>query len=791
MNLSRRWLEAFLGRALDPRELADRLAMLVGPVDAVEPLHQELTAIVVARVDAVRPHPNADRLRLCTVSHGADEPSAVVCGAPNVEAGGWYPFAPVGASLPGGLRIEKRKIRGETSHGMLCSARELGLGEDHDGILALDGPFTPGEPFLAALALDDHRLLLDVPPNRPDLLGHKGVARELAAALGVPFRLPALPLDPGDLPGFERTDATEGTTDGIRVAIEPGAGCGRFIGAVVRGVRVGPSPAWLRHRLAAVGLRSINNVVDATNWVMFELGQPLHAYDLATLRGGLVAARSAGAGESVVTLDGERRALAPGHLVIADGEGVIGVAGVMGGEATEVNGETRDLFLEGAWFQPRQVRASRRALGLSTDASYRFERGVDKWNTAEAVRRCLAIILGTAGGTLAAAPVDVWPDAGHPPRIFLRRGRVAQVLGIDLAPRVIEESLVAIGATVVSKPDDGRLAVEVPGWRPDLTAEIDLVEEVARTFGYEKIPDDLRPYRPGLRTDAPGEIAADRVRRGLVAEGLLEAVTLPLGPPDPEGSVALHNPLSADHAHLRRRLLPGLVREAERNWAAHTRDVRLFEVGTVFEPVAGRPRPAEATHVAAVVTGGRHPGHWTGSGRAPDLDPWDLKGLLETAVSLANPSGRVQVAGSGWDVVTPDGRTIGHAGPVRADAPKWAAPLFGLELRLDPEATPDLVFRPYPATPSAERDLALVVRDAVPAGAVLATARAAGGALLESLAVVDEYRGRGIPEGARSLAIRLVFRSPERTLRDAEIDDAIRRLCGALEREHGIVLRTS
>ncbi len=791
MNLSRRWLEAFLGRALDPRELADRLAMLVGPVDAVEPLHQELTAIVVARVDAVRPHPNADRLRLCTVSHGADEPSVVVCGAPNVEAGGWYPFAPVGASLPGGLRIEKRKIRGETSHGMLCSARELGLGEDHDGILALDGPFTPGEPFLAALALDDHRLLLDVPPNRPDLLGHKGVARELAAALGVPFRLPALPLDPGDLPGFERTDATEGTTDGIRVAIEPGAGCGRFIGAVVRGVRVGPSPAWLRHRLAAVGLRSINNVVDATNWVMFELGQPLHAYDLATLRGGLVAARSAGAGESVVTLDGERRALAPGHLVIADGEGVIGVAGVMGGEATEVNGETRDLFLEGAWFQPRQVRASRRALGLSTDASYRFERGVDKWNTAEAVRRCLAIILGTAGGTLAAPPVDVWPDAGHPPRIFLRRARVAQVLGIDLAPRVIEESLVAIGATVVSKPDDGRLAVEVPGWRPDLTAEIDLVEEVARTFGYEKIPDDLRPYRPGLRTDAPGEIAADRVRRGLVAEGLLEAVTLPLGPPDPEGSVALHNPLSADHAHLRRRLLPGLVREAERNWAAHTRDVRLFEVGTVFEPVAGRPRPAEATHVAAVVTGGRHPGHWTGSGRAPDLDPWDLKGLLETAVSLANPSGRVQVAGSGWDVVTPDGRTIGHAGPVRADAPKWAAPLFGLELRLDPEATPDLVFRPYPATPSAERDLALVVRDAVPAGAVLATARTAGGELLESLAVVDEYRGRGIPEGARSLAIRLVFRSPERTLRDAEIDDAIRRLCGALEREHGIVLRTS
>jgi phenylalanyl-tRNA synthetase beta chain len=363
------------------------------------------------------------------------------------------------------------------------------------------------------------------------------------------------------------------------------------------------------------------------------------------------------------------------------------------------------------------------------------------------------------------------------------------VLGVELPLHAIEQAMVAIGATVVAKPEDGRIAVEIPGWRPDLAAEIDLVEEVARVYGYERIPAELRPYRPGLQTDAPQELAADRIRQGLVAEGLLEAVTLPLGPPDPEGSVELLNPISADYAHLRRRLLPSLVREVERNWTARVRDIRLFEIGTAFLPRPGRPD--EEIHVAAAISGAREPPHWTASGKAPDYDAWDLKGLFETMVSLANPGAAVQVQDQEWVAALPDGRRVGWAGRLAADAPKWAGALFGCEVVVDPAGPAPWRYQGVPATPAVERDLALVVPEQVTAAQVLSAARVAAGAMLESLGVVDEYRGAGVRPGARSLALRFTFRVPERTLRDPEVDDAIGRVCSALERTHGIVLRTA
>jgi phenylalanyl-tRNA synthetase beta chain len=790
MKISRRWLEAFLGRSLDAREAAQRLAMLGAPADAVTPLHAGLAEIVVARVEEVRAHPNADRLRLCLVNDGTAERRHVVCGAPNVTAGRKYPFARIGATLPGGLRIEPRKIRGETSEGMLCSARELGLGQEHDGILELDLPeAVPGAGFVEALGLDDDVLDLDIGPNRPDLLGHKGIARELAYSYGVPFRLPRLPGDAPELPAIQRTGA-DGTTAGVRVAIEYEEGCGRFLGTVVKGIRVGPSPEWLRRPLESVGLRSINNVVDATNYVMLELGQPLHAYDLATLRGPAVVARAARAGEKVVTLDGTERALREGMTVIADGERAIGIAGVYGGRDTEVKESTTDLFLECAWFDPARIRSTRSALGISTDASYRFERGVDKWNGPEALRRCLEIILRGAGGMVAGEPVDCWPRPGHPPRIFLRQSRVAQIVGVDLPIPVIEQTLVAIGATVVSKPEDGRLAVEVPGWRPDIQAEIDLVEEVARIYGYDRIPSDLRPFRMGNQVDAPSEVAADRVRRGLVQQGLLEAITLSLGPADPRGSVKLRNPLSADHAYLRRSLLPGLVREVERNWAGQTRDIRLFEIGTVFEPGPPDARPVETQRVALVVSGGREPPHWTASGKAPDVDRWDLKGLLETALALANPAAAVQVDADSW-TVTEGGRKVGWAGALTGDAPPWAAPVYGLELDISPVAPAPPRFHDIPSTPAAERDLALLVPHEVSAGQVMESARQAGGALLEQVRAIDEYRGKGVPEGCRSVAIRLTFRAADRTLRDEEVDAAVGKIRAALEQTLAVTLRTT
>ncbi len=797
MLVSRRWLEAFLNRPLEVREVADRLAMLGAPVDAIESLHAILEQIVVARVSAVIPHPNADRLRVCTVEDGAGT-WQVVCGAPNVVAGGRYPFARMGTTLPGGLTIAQRKLRGEVSQGMLCSGRELELSDDHDGLLTLDTDAAPGTPLLDVLPVRDDRLDVDVTPNRPDLLGHKGVARELAAALGIPFRLPVIPGSRGEeVPASERASGVSGTTGkneggvGVQVAVEPGSGCERLLVAVVRGVVVGPSPLWLRQRLEAAGVRSINNVVDATNYVMLELGHPLHAYDLATLSGPMVQARASLEGETVVTLDGTRRILTQGMTVIADAERAIGIAGVMGGEATEVRETTTDLVVECAWFEPPRIRATRRSLGLSTEASYRFERGVDLQAASEALRRGLEVLLTVAGGSVAGRPIDIWPAVRHPARIFLRVDRVARVLGVTLPVRAIEDALVAIGATVVAKPADGRLAVDVPGWRPDLEAEIDLIEEVARIYGYDRLPSDLGPFRLGGRDDAPDATAADRVRAGLVPFGLWETLSLPLC--DDSRGVAVANPLSSNHGQLRSAILPGLLRQVEANWAGHQGTVRLFEVGTVFHPGTGAlAPPQEELHVAAVVTGARSPAHWTSSGKGDPVDIWDLKGLFEAVVLLANPAARVQVAsGEGWVAVDEEGRLAGHATPLRVDAPAWADPVFGLEVTvsLSPPGPP--AFRPWPSTPAAQRDLALILPSGVTAEKVSAGLRKGGGRIVESVTVVDEFRGAGIAPGQRSVAFRLRFRDPERTLREQEIDRALERARQEVEETLGIVLRTS
>jgi len=788
MNVSRRWLEEFLRRPLEARDVAARLAMLGAPVDAIEPLHAGLEEIRVAFVEEVRPHPNADRLRLCTVDAGTGAKLNVVCGAANVTAGRKYPFAPVGATIPGrppkkpALTLDRRKIRGEFSEGMLCSLEELGFEPDGDGIWELDTDAAPGTPLLEALVLGDDRLVVDVTANRPDLLGHKGVARELAASLGVPFRLPALPgIEGTDVPPARRA-AGSAESGGVRVAIEDPDGCARFHAVLLRGVRVAPSPEWLRRRLETAGIRSINNVVDATNYVMLELNQPMHAYDAAKLRGPAVIARQANAGERVVTLDGIERTLAPGMTAIADAGGAIGIGGVMGGAATEVDDATTDVFLECAWFDPARIRRTRRALGLSTDASYRFERGVDKWGAAEPFRRCTALVLALAGGTLPSDPVDLWPRVDHPPRIFLRLERLAQVLGVSLPLHTVEKHLVAIGATIVSKPEDARIAVDVPGWRPDLTSEIDLVEEVARMHGYDAFPATLGPFRVGETPDAPIVAAVDRVRRGLIAQGLLEAQTLPMAG-DADGTVRLLNPVSMDTAVLRRRLLPGLARQVELNWSLGERDVRIFEIGTVFDRGASDTLPIERLHAAAIVTGAREPGHWTGV--APDVDVWDLRGMFETALALTWPGARLEPSGEGW-IARDGGRDVGSATRIHADAPPWAAAVFGLEIELADSVPAHARFAERPGTPGSERDLTLLVPDGVAASGVLAALSGAGVSVLESVRIVNEFRGARIPAGMRSLTLRATFRAPDRTLETADVDRAEAELLRALERETGV-----
>ena len=781
MIVSRRWLEALLGRPLEGQDVADRLARQVAPVDGVVPIHQDLRDVVVARVLEVKQHPNADRLSLCQVDAGGGQPLEVVCGAPNVQAGKSYPFAPVGATLPGGLKLDRRKIRGVESNGMLCSAKELGLGVDHAGILELQTDAPPGTPFLEAVPIADEQIVIDVSANRPDLLCHRGVARELAVSLGATVKLPDIPR--ADVPTGRRASKSPGQVDGVEVRVEDLEGAPRYMIAVVRGVKVQPSPAWLTARLQAIGQRSINNIVDATNYILFEINQPMHAFDLAKLRGPAVVVRRAKPSETIVTLDGVPRKLTSEMTAICDAERPQIVAGVMGSAESEVTATTTDLVLEAAYFQPTRIRRTRRALGLSSDSSYRFERGIDMLALPDAMARAIDLLIAIAGGEVREPPLDIWPEPQKPRSVFLREARVSQLLGVPVPRKEVERLLSAVG--FVAAPKDERLAVQIPGWRPDVTREVDLIEEVARLRGYDSFPDDMRPYRPGTVPDAPAELTLRRIREQLVASGggLLEARTLPLGPADGPDAIPVLNPLSADEAYLRSRLLPGLVRRVEHNWSVGNRDIRLFEVGTVFRPSAHPPgRPSEELHLAIVLTGARHPPHWsdsTNAAKLPDMDIWDLKQHFELAVGLAAQSHDVQPAanGSGW--VAP----AGTAGPIEADAPRWAGPLFGLEVRIVVAPPGAVRYQLLPSQPPAVRDISLVLPGAVASAAVEAVLRREGGQLLEQLDVLDEYRGAGLPAGTRGVTWRCTFRDPAKTLTEREIDALLSRMLKALEVE--------
>ncbi len=793
MIVSRRWLEALLARPLDAADAARRITMAAVPVDAVIPRHRDLGDVLIARVLEVKHHPNADRLSLCLVdAGGSGGPLEVVCGAPNVQAGKTYPFAPVGAVLPGGLKLDRRKIRGVESNGMLCSAKELGLGDDHAGILELATDAAPGTKFLDVEPIADDQIVFDVTANRPDLLCHKGVARELAASLGAVVKLPEFGRADGQMGARAATahrpirpSGLQGVVDGVTVKLEDPEGAPRYMIAVIRGVRVGPSPRWLAQRLEAVGQRAINNIVDATNYILLELNQPLHAFDLAKLKGPAVVVRRAKPQEQIKTLDGVTRNLTPEMTAICDAERPTIVAGVMGSADSEVTAATTDLVLECAYFQPTRIRRTRRALELSSESSYRYERGIDLFALPDALRRAVELITTVAGGTMREPAIDLWPDPQQERTVFLRPARVTHVLGVPVERSEIEKRLLSVGFVVA--PKDDRLAVQVPGWRPDVTGEVDLIEEVARLKGYDAFPDELRPYRPGTVPDAVVEQAKARVREQLVRAGLYEARTLALVPVDGPAAVPILNPLSSTEAFLRSRLLPELVRRVEHNWAGLVRDVRLFEVGTVFRKTS-ESRPEEHTSVAAVFTGARRPPHWSEGAKVPDMDLWDLKWHFELALGLANRAAALRETpdGAGWEAVDASGAAVGWAGPLEGDAPNWAAPLFGYELRLGSDGAAVTQYRPLPTTPPVEHDVALVLPEGVSAAAVESVLRRAAGPLLARIAVFDEYRGKGIAPGMRSVAWHLVFRAPDRTLREAEVETLVRAAVTAVEGELGV-----
>jgi phenylalanyl-tRNA synthetase beta chain len=791
MNISYRWLQDLVpGLNASPQRIADRLAMLGAPVDEIVDIGAPLKDVVIARVIEARKHPNADKLRLCTVDAGVGHMLQVVCGASNVKADTFYPFAPVGAELPGGVSIRKAKIRGEESQGMLCSARELGLGRDHDGILELHGEFVPGRSFIESVQLDDARLVVDITPNRPDLLSHVGVAREIAAVEGLHHELHDIP----GVPALPALELVSGSVDGVDITIEDVTLCPRYLGAIIRGVRIAPSPEWLASRLRAIGQRPINNVVDATNYVLHEIGQPLHAFDLDRL-GSKVIVRKARGGERVRTLDGTERTLAPQMLVIAGAHRPAAVAGVMGGAETEVDDSTTNVLVECALFDPVSVRATRRALNLSTDASYRFERGVDAESMTRALQRVCEIIVATAGGTLqprvAAAGTGV-PDGG---RLTLRLSRVQQILGVAITGEQAMVFLRSLGFGVAS--DGATLHVNVPGHRRyDVSREEDLVEEIARLHGYDNFPDELRPFRPGTVPTHPLFLVEDRVRTLLVSRGFLEAHTAAFAP-DAEGDVALTLPLAATEAKLRRRLLSGLLRRVEYNFARGARSIRLFEVGTAFTPGPAR-LPDERTQLAVVFTGLRQPAHW--SAPPAPFDAWDLKGIageIARALGLELEEGAEDALIEGalsFRLRAHAGAAAGISGRIKAaaiDAPAWADDVWGLEVELNETMAAGAPIRHIELAqfPAVERDLALLVPNATPAATVAMAIRAGAGALLELAEPFDLYSGKGVPEGTRSIAYRLRFRAADRTLTDAEVDSVIRRTLAKLNDELGVQQR--
>lgn len=795
MNISYRWLKDLLpGLALRPEELTERLAARGAPVEELVDLSAGIKDVVVARVEEAGQHPNADRLSLCTVNAGGEELLQVVCGAPNVKAGAYYPFAPVGATLPGGLKLKKAKIRGEFSHGMLCSPSEIGLGTDHDGILELEGSPEIGTPLAEALGLEDWRLDVEVTANRGDMLSHVGVAREVLDASQT-IQLPAIP-DASNLEfGFLR-GVNEVVQGGVSIQIDDPDLCSRYLGVVIRGLQVGPSPEWLQTRLRAVDARPINNVVDATNYVLMELGQPTHAFDLNKLADHRIVVRRALENETLTTLDGTKRRLSSEMLAICDGAGATAIAGVMGGEDSEVSAETTDVLLECALFDPPSTRNTRRALGMSTDASYRYERGVDPDTMETAVLRVVELILATAGGTVEGNVLDVHPVRSEVIDLELRTARVTQVLGVEFSRDQIAELVAPLGFVVGDEQGDGVVPVRVPGHRRyDVTREIDLVEEIARAHGFDAFPEALAPFRPTVVPDHPLFELEERLRTLLIHRGAFELQSPAFVP---TGEVELPNPVSNTESHLRASMMHGVLRSIEYNLARGTRDVRLFEIGTVFfrPPDAGQ-KPLEATHLAAAMVGRSSPPHWTGTG-SEVIDFWDTKAVVVRIAEMAWPGAEVRPSdGTGrpaWMAPGPalevwaGDQCVGWAGTVAdsaVDTPPWAGDVFGVEVGLpaDPSPVEVPVYRPIPAYPGIERDLALLVPPGVAASQVLDVIRARGGALLEGVDVFDVYTGEGIAEGERSLAYRLTFRSAERTLTDDDVEPGVRRVLKRLKEE--------
>lgn len=809
MKLTLDWLQNYVDiSGLTPEQLADNLTMLGLEVDAVTPLYEELAPLKTGLVVAAERHPDADKLTVCQVKIG-DSTHQIVCGAPNVRKGLNVAVALPGTVLPGDMKIGKSKIRGVESFGMICSERELGLSTAHDGIMELPPEAGDGLAFYQAMGLNDTFVEVDLTPNRPDCASVIGVAREVAGVLKKGIRLPV-----------SEAEITK-TSSEFSVDIESSELCPRYAGRLIKNVKIGPSPWWLRKRLLAVGMRPISNIVDITNFVMMEYGQPLHAFDFDTLAGRKIVVRAPRENEmTFTTLDGSTRQLDGEMMMICDGEKPIAVAGIMGGQNSEVSDKTTNILLESACFNPVSIRRTARKLNLATEASYRFERGIDPNGTINALNRAVNLICELAGGHAPDDGVDNYCGKKDPIELTLRVSRTRSLLGLDLSAAEIAALLQSIDIRCTIKDTD-TLSVFPPTFRVDIEREADLIEEVARLYGYNRIPTSL----PKVDLSYP-EQDKSRLRRLAIAErltsiGFSEAINysfvsdkhpemMDLGASDPRSTtVRLLNPLSEEQSVLRTMLLPGLLENVRRNINFQKTDVKLFEIGKIFLPQADRAQPLEPMRFTGVMSGSRHGESSPLYFKQEPIDIFDVKGAVEficremsLGAFVSDPSSLhfvIPAVGSEEPFVEKGyaldmfigERKLGSLGKVRTDILRRFSikhDVFFFDMDYEGLCAPKAIakkFSSLPIYPSVKRDIAMVVPTSVSAGQLLTAVRNAPDKLIESCEIFDVFQGGKIPQGHRSIALSITYRSQTKTLTEKNVEKSHDKIVRLLTEQFG------
>ena len=802
MKVSLNWLKEYVPVDMAVSDLADALTMAGLEVEAVEDRYSHLETVVVGQVVEVLPHPNADRLKLCRVDDGTGI-VPVVCGAPNVKAGVNAPLARVGTRLPDGTLLAKTVIRGETSEGMLCSEIELGLGLDGAGLMLLEEDFQPGLSLKSALNLFDYTLEIGLTPNRPDCLSMLGVAREIAAIQGIKMNPPvfSLPDTEGDIGAF------------TSVSIEAPDHCPRYAARLLEGITVAPSPYWLQDRLRSVGVRPINNLVDVTNFVMLETGQPLHAFDFDQLAGYRIVVRTAADQEPFTTLDQKARRLSDQMLMICDGEKPVAVGGVMGGLNSEIEATTTRVLIESACFDPISIRKTSKALGLNTDASHRFERGVDPDGTLFALNRAAGLMAELGRGRLVGGVIDEDCRKSGPLVLSLSVRDTNDLLGTDLDRDRMATLLESIEFKVQDK-DGEALEVRVPSFRVDIARPQDLMEEVARLSGYNQIPTTFPVLPAQGTTPSSMMVRRNQVRDILSGFGFSEAVNysfisadscdrIQLDADDPRRRhIALLNPISEEQSVMRTTLVPGILEAAQRNIARQQNSLRLFEIGKVFLPQPDALLPLEKEMLVGLWTGRREKAAW--HTRETACDFFDIKGTVQglaLALGLAAlsftavPDGQCRYTRAGHTAqIFHDGLTLGIVGEVDPEVVntyslKQKAFIFELDLEaIGRLASDSKQMAPIPRFPSTARDITVIVDQTIESGALLNTVAQFGEKLVEDLFLFDVFAGDPIPEGKKSVSFRVVYRSAERTLEDETVNEIHHHLTHRLITEFGAAL---